>query len=232
VAPLRYHSEEFMTLRRAAAAAVLAAAACAAHSQVVVVNEGFNDVTTLAGSGWVLNNASTPIGPVANWFQGDQTIFAAFAGAPQAYIAANFNNAAAGGTLANYVFTPVFTTQGGGTVSFWARSAAGSTPADEGFTDHIRVGRTTGGTTPGDFIQIGTDITLTTAWTQYTFSIAAQGVGATGRAAIEYFGVGDTSDYVGVDSVNVNVVPEPETWALVGLGLAALGVVKRRRKSA
>ena len=217
-----------MTLRRAAAAAVLAAAACAAHSQVVVVNEGFNDVTTLAGSGWVLNNASTPIGPVANWFQGDQTVFAAFAGAPQAYIASNFNNAAPGGTLANFLFTPVFTTQGGGTVSFWARSPSGET----GFTDHIRVGRTMGGTTPGDFIQVGTDITLTDTWTQYSFSIAAQGVGATGRAVIEYFGLGDTSNYVGVDSVNVNVVPEPETWALVGLGLAALGIVKRRRKPA
>jgi len=213
-----------MSLRCAAAAAVLALAAGAAHAQVVVVNEGFGNVAALPASGWALVNASAPVGSTG-WFQGDQTIFPAFAGAPEAYIASNFNSAAAGGTIANYLFTPLFTTQGGGTVSFWARSAG-----DEGFADHLRVGRTAGGSAPGDFIQVGPDITLTDSWTQYSFTIAAQGVGATGRAAIEYFGVADTSDYVGVDSLNVNVVPEPETWALFGLGLAALGVVTRRRR--
>ena len=215
-----------MSLRRAATAVVLFAAATAAHAQVTVVNEGFDNITTLAGSGWVLTNASAPAG-TTGWFQGDQTIFPAFAGVPASYVAANFNNAAAGGTIANYLFSPLFTTQLGGTVSFWARSAG-----DQGFTDHIRVGRTAGGSTAGDFVQVGTDITLTDTWTLYSFTIGAQGVGATGRAAVEYFGVADASDYVGVDSFNVNVVPEPETWALMGLGLAALGFVKRRRQSA
>jgi hypothetical protein len=214
-----------MRLRRAAVAAGFAVAAVAAHAQVVVVNEGFENVAGLAASGWVMNNASTPIGSTG-WFQGNSGIFSAFAGTANSYIGANFNNAVEGGTIANYLFTPTFTTQGGGTVSFWARSAG-----DEGFTDHIRVGRTAGGSTPADFIQIGADITLTDTWTQYSYTIGAQGVGATGRAAIEYFGDADSSDFIGVDSVNVNVVPEPETWALVGLGLAALGVVKRRRRS-
>ena len=213
-----------MKLRRAAVAAGLAVAAVAAHAQFVAVNEGFENVAALPG--WVVNNASTPLG-TTSWFQGSSAIFPAFAGGPNSYIAANFNNAAAGGTIANFLFTPAFTTEGGSTVSFWARSIG-----EDGFVDHIRVGRSTGGTTAGDFIQIGGDITLTDTWTQYTFAIAKQPVGATGRAVIEYFGVADTSDFVGIDSLTVNVVPEPETWALFGLGLAALGVVKRRRKPA
>lgn len=215
-----------MQLRRAAVAAGLAVAAVAAHAQFVAVSEGFENVGTLSASGWVINNASTPLGSTS-WFQGAAPIFPAFAGGPNSYIAANFSSAAAGGTIANYLFTPVFTTEGGTTVSFWARSIG-----EEGFVDHLRVGRSTGGTAAGDFIQIGGDITLTSTWTQYTFAIPKQAVGATGRAVIEYFGAADTSDFVGVDSLNVNVVPEPETWALLGLGLAALGFVKRRRQSA
>lgn len=210
---------------RAALAAGLVVFAVTAHAQIVV-NEGFEDVGTLPGSGWVLSNASTPLG-TTGWFQGDQTIFPAFAGSPSSYVAANFNNAAAGGTIANYLFSPTFTTQDGATVSFWARSVG-----EPGFTDHIRVGSTTGGSTPADFIQIGTDITLTDTWTQYTYAIGAQGVGATGRAVIEYFGAADASDYIGVDSFSVNVVPEPEIWALMGLGFVALASVKRRRRPA
>ncbi len=215
-----------MKLRRAAAAAGLAVAAFAAHAQFVAVNEGFENVATLPASGWVINNASTPLGPTS-WYQGSDALFPAFAGDPNSYIAANFNNALAGGTIADFLFTPVFTTEGGSTVSFWARAIG-----EEGFIDQIRVGRTTGGTTPGDFIQIGSDVTLTDTWTQYTFTIAPQAVGATGRAVIEYFGPADVRNLVGVDSLTVNVVPEPETWALLAVGFGVLGAVKRRQRNA
>jgi hypothetical protein len=110
-----------MSLRRAAAAVVLFAAATAAHAQFVI-NEGFNNVATLAGSGWILSNASAPLGSTPGWFQGDQTIFTSQAGAPQAYLAANYNNAAAGGTLANWLISPTFSTQDAGVVSFYVRA--------------------------------------------------------------------------------------------------------------
>lgn len=212
-----------MSLRRAAAAVVLFAAATAAQSQVVLVDEGFNNVATLPGSGWLLQNASAPTGTTPGWYQGDQTIFTSQAGAPEAYIAANFNNAAAGGALANWLISPVFSTELRGTVSFWAH-------ADQldGFADHLAWGFSSGGSSFADFV-IGDTKTIGGDWTKFSVDFTGHGAGATGRFAIVYTGDADTSNYVGVDTFNVTAVPEPETWALFGLGLAALGAVSRRR---
>jgi hypothetical protein len=221
-----------MSLRGAAVAVGLAVAASAAHSQLVVIDEGFDNVDALPASGWVFLNASTPTGPTG-WFQGDPLQFDAFAGPANSYIAANFNNGMAGGAIANYLFTPAFTAANGGTVSFWAR-----TFGDEGFTDVLRFGLTHGGTTPADFVEFGSPVTLTPTWTRYSFTFGSA-FGVTGRAAVEYVGAGldapasaDLADFAGVDSLTVNVVPEPETWALLGLGFGVLGVVWRRRRSA
>ena len=209
-----------MSLRRAAAAVVLFAAAGAAHAQIVI-NEGFNNVATLAGSGWILANASSPLGSTG-WFQGDQTIFTSQAGAPQAYIAANFNNAAAGGTLANWLISPTFSTQNAGYVSFYAR--ADIVPQ---FADQLAWGFSHGGSSFADF-SIGAPHTIGGGWTQFQIDFAGQGAGTTGRFAIVYTGPADLANYVGVDTFAV-AVPEPETWALMLAGLAGLGVMKRRR---
>jgi hypothetical protein len=211
-----------MSLRRAAAAVVLFAAATAAHAQFVI-NEGFNNVATLAGSGWVLANASVPLGSTPGWFQGDQTIFTSQAGAPQAYIAANFNNAAAGGTLATWLISPTFSTQDGGVVSFYAR--ADIVPE---FSDKLKWGFSNGGSSFADFAFIGPDHTIGGDWTQFQINFGAQGAGSIGRFAIVYTGPADSANYVGVDTFTV-AVPEPETWALMLAGLAGLGVLKRRR---
>ena len=133
-----------MSLRRAAAAVALFAAASAAHAQFVI-NEGFDNVASLTSRGWVVTNASSPLGSTG-WFQGDQTIFTSQAGAPQAYIAANFNNAAAGGTLANWLISPTFSTQDAGFVSFHAR--ADILPE---FMDQLAWGFSKGGTSFADF---------------------------------------------------------------------------------
>lgn len=210
-----------MSLRRAAAAVVLFAAATAAHAQFVI-NEGFNNVATLAGSGWILANASAPLGSTPGWYQGDQTIFTSQAGAPQAYIAANYNNAAPGGTLANWLISPTFSTQDPGRVSFWVR--ADVLPE---FADQLAWGFSKGGSSFADFA-IGATHTIGADWAQVNINFAAQGVGSTGRFAIVYTGPADMANYVGVDTFAV-AVPEPETWALMLAGLAGLGVLKRRR---
>jgi len=210
-----------MSLRRAAAAVVLFAAATAAHAQVVI-SEGFNNVATLAGSGWILSNASTPLGSTPGWYQGDQGIFAAQAGAPQAYLAANFNNAAAGGTLANWLISPTFSTQDAGWVSFYVRAEV-----LPDFSDKLKWGFSHGGSSFADFA-LGSEHTIGADWNQVLINFAAQGAGSTGRFAIVYTGAADASNYVGVDTFTV-AIPEPETWALMLAGLAGLGVMKRRR---
>ena len=209
-----------MSLRRAAAAVVLFAAATAAHAQFVI-NEGFNNVAGLAASGWILTNASSPIGSTG-WFQGDQTIFTAQAGAPQAYIAANYNNAAAGGTLANWLISPTFSTQDAGSVSFYVRA-----DIFDGFSDKLAWGFSKGGSSFADF-SIGSPHTIGGDWAQVNINFAAQGAGSIGRFAIVYTGPVESANYVGVDTFAV-AVPEPETWALMLAGLAGLGVLKRRR---
>jgi len=209
-----------MSLRRAAAAVALFAAASAAHAQFVI-NEGFDNVASLTSRGWVVTNASSPLGSTG-WFQGDQTIFTSQAGAPQAYIAANFNNAAAGGTLANWLISPTFSTQDAGFVSFHAR--ADILPE---FMDQLAWGFSKGGSSFADFT-LGAPHTIGGAWTQFQINFAAQGAGSTGRFAIVYTGPGDLANYVGVDTFAV-AVPEPETWALMLAGLAGLAVLKRRR---
>jgi hypothetical protein len=212
-----------MSLRRAATAVVLFAAVTAAHAQVTLLSEGFNNVATLAGSGWVLANASTPAGSVPGWFQGDQTIFSAQAGAPQAYVAANFNNAAAGGTLANWLISPTFSTALAGSVSFYVRA-----DIIPDFADQLAWGFSNGGSSFADFT-LGAPKTVGGDWAQVNVSFAGHGAGATGRFAIVYTGAADLANYVGVDTFAVTAVPEPETWALLLAGIAGLGVLKRRR---
>ena len=210
-----------MSLRRAAAAVVLFAAATAAHAQFVI-EEGFDNVATLAGSGWILANASAPLGSTPGWFQGDQTIFTAQAGAPQAYIAANYNNAAAGGALHNWLISPTFSTQDPGFVSFYVR--ADVIPE---FSDQLAWGFSQGGSSFADFA-LGAPHTIGADWTHVQIDFSAQGIGSTGRFASVYTGPADLANYVGVDTFAV-AVPEPETWALMLVGLAGLGVLKRRR---
>ena len=210
-----------MSLRRAAAAVVLFAAATAAHAQVVIA-EGFNNVATLAGSGWILSNASVPLGTTPGWYQGDQTIFTSQAGAPQAYLAANYNNAAAGGALANWLISPTFSTQDAGWVSFYVRADVAP-----GFSDSLKWGFSKGGSSFADFA-LGSVHTIGPDWTQFQVNFAGQGAGSTGRFAIVYTGPADSANYVGVDTFTV-AIPEPETWALMLVGFAGLGVMKRRR---
>jgi len=63
-----------------------------------ILNEGFDDISNLPG--WVLINHSQPLG-ASNWFQGNNSVFPAFDGLPNAYIAANFNNTSGVGTISN-----------------------------------------------------------------------------------------------------------------------------------
>ena len=197
-----------MSLRRAAAAAVLLLLRPPRAHARFVINEGFNNVATLPGSGWILPNASIPLGSTG-WFQGDQTIFTAQAGRRTSYIAANFNNAAAGGTIANWLISPAFTTQAAGIVSFLAapsRKTISSTISRFGFSN--------GGSSFADFT-LGAEQTIGGDWTQYMFSYAAHGAGAPegSRSSTPARPTPPTTSASTPFNVTA-AVPEPETWAL------------------
>lgn len=213
-------------IRKAAAAALLLSTGIAAQA-ATLLSEGFESFSSLAAGGWVLLNASTPIGSTS-FTSGDVTIFTAQAGSPESYVSGNYNNAAPGGTVNSWLITPQFSTAFAGTVSFWARSAV--TP---GFVDMISFGLSNAVT--GDFTggSMGAPVALTGGWTQYTVNFAARGAGTVARFAIAYTGPADTSDYIGIDSVlitNAAPIPEPATALMLGAGLAALLAASRRRR--
>lgn len=201
----------------ASALALVATTATTDAQAVALLTEGFDNVAGLSMNGWVLTNQSTPIGST-NWFQGDSTIFVSQAGADSSYIAANYNNAAEGGTLNNLLLSPVFSTAQPGQVSFFARAEI-----FQPFSDQISYGLNTGGS-----VATPTTVTLTGGWTQYSLNFAGAGAGSTARFAIGYTGVADTSNYIGIDSVAVTAVPEPAAALLLASGITGLWLLRRR----
>jgi hypothetical protein len=208
----------------AAAAVSLATigAPAAQAAGVEVLNEGFSNVGGL--SGWAQVNNS--VAPGSAWFQGNAGIFTAQAGASDAYAAANFLSAANGsGTVDNWLITPELSLSGPTVLSFFTRHAA-----DPGFDDRLQVLFSPGGGLDASGFTLLTTVGGTSAyptdWAQFSATVDASG---SGRFAFRYFGAADTLNYVGLDSVSVvTAVPEPSTWAMLGLGLGLFGL--RRRK--
>jgi len=208
-------------MKRAFATAVLAMMTMAAQASVAI-NEGFDNVPGLASNGWSFVNSSTPGGTTTGWFQGSIGIFDAQSGAPYSYAAANFNNAPAGGTINSWLITPVFDASLGATVSFYLRAGG------EGFADQVNFGFVNA---DGSFTSAG----LTTVnpvpdsgWTQYTAWIGADAL-SSARFAFQYTGAADALNYVGLDTLVVDV-PEPASIALMAGGLLGLGAMRRRSR--
>lgn len=196
------------------------------------LNEPFNDITTLPGSGWVeINNSTT--GGTTGWFQGNAAVFPSQAGAPDSYIAANFNNAGFGGNISNWLLLPTLTLNNGDILSFYTRTETGPFPGDNLEVRLSTNGASTnvGATTSslGDFTTLLTSINspYPEAWTQYSVVVSGLGGPTAGRIGFRYV-VTDTSangDYIGIDTVGVNVnVPEPGTLLMLGSGIALLAI--------
>jgi hypothetical protein len=189
--------------------------------------EGFESVDALPAAGWLQVNTGAP--PRNPWFQGNSGIFPAFAGPLDSYAGADFLSSASG-VIDNWLISPELSIQPASVLSFATRSAG-----TQGFADVLEVLFSTGGGSAlGAFMSLGT-IGLASAypagWT--VFSLALPDV-ASGRFAFRQLGTADTADYLGIDSVQVTLavpIPEPETWALMGAGLAALTFIGRRRKA-
>ncbi len=195
----------------------------------VLLQEDFDDVSALPGQGWIFDNQSEPPGSAPGWVQGNPAVFEAHMGAPDAYIASDFFNAAPGGTLDNRLFTPVFSLENGAVATFWLRG-------DDfpGFSDIVVYGYTDGAADPGAFIKSMTVTAPQDGWTQFTLTIDPM-AGMSARLGFVHTGPEQSSNYVGLDTLRIDTlreptrVPEPATLLVFGLGLAGLATARRRR---
>jgi len=169
--------------------ALLAGSALSTQA-AVLLTEGFNDITDLGGKGWVQTNNSAPLGSTG-WFQGNSGIFEAASGAPTAYVAANFNNAdPSGGTVSNWLITPVISMVNGTALSFALRLLG------ETYLDTVEVYYSTSGASAdvgassssvGVFSLLHTYASDTdTDWVNGTVTLSGLGGPATGRFAFRY----------------------------------------------
>lgn len=212
----------------------LQVAATPARAEVLLF-QNFDDVTALAG--WTAINNSDPDG-VTDWFQGNEGVFESQEGAANSYIAANFLNAGAG-AISNWLVLPELGFFAGDSLSFYTRSSGALPDRLE-----VRFSAGSGADVGGTPASVGTFTTLfltlnpalndggyPSSWTQYTVNLDSLD-GLSGRLAFRYNIDSNlvNGDYIGIDTVSVNRVPEPGTLALLGLGLA--GMIARRRRQA
>ncbi len=211
--------------RLVAAAALLAL--CSGAQAQIALSESFNDVTALAGSGWLLvNTSAAPLG--TSWFQGNAGVFPAASGPADAYAAANFlGTGALTGAVSNWLITPQLQLQPGAGVSLAVRAAGG------GLLDTLEVRLSTTGTAPADFSTLLGSYASTTdqGWVTRNWAVPLSAA-TPSYIAFRYVisDVATAGNYLGIDNVVITAVPEPTTSLLIGLGLA--GLLARRRLAA
>lgn len=171
------------------------------------LEEGFDDIAVLPSAGWHLINLSQPLGS-QTWFQGNTQVFSAQAGAPNSYIAGNFNFTSGLGHINGWIMTPVLTLRNGETWRFWTRGG------EAGFADRLYLKLSTDGasTTPSSFsvtLEAINPILNPTGypsqWTEYTGTLSGLSGTVEGRLAFHYDVTdggpgGWNSDYIGIDS--------------------------------
>jgi hypothetical protein len=210
-------------MKKAFAAMALAGMAMSAQA-TVVIDEGFENVAGLAAQGWVFTNASTPGGLTPGWFQGSPNIFPAQSGNIYSYVAADYNNAPAGGTLNAWMLTSAFDASKGATVSFYLRADAA-----DGFFDQVNFGFVNADGTLTGLALTSVNPVPTSDWVQYSAWVGADTL-TTARFAVQYTGAADNANYAGVDSLVVDV-PEPASMMLIAGGLLGLGAARRRSRA-
>lgn len=213
----------------------------------LAVDEGFDDILTLPGSGWTLQNNSDGLG-TTDWFQGNDTVFSAYDGATTAYIGANFNNTDGGGDggsgiISNWLVSPPIDFGTGAEVSFFTQTAPASIWPDR---LQVRVCTTmpctnfgAAGEGTGDFTVLLLDINPTETsggypedWTQYIVdNVDGLPASGTGRVAFRYYvhsagPAGSNSNYIGIDRVTIEAgaagVPAGPARELPSIGISAM----------
>lgn len=218
-------------------ALILSVVAAGCVNAAVVLSQGFDDVTSLASAGWVIQNRSNPAG-ASSWFQGNTAAFNSQSGAANSYIAANFNATGFGGNVSDWLFTPTISLDNTEVLTFYTRSSGAA-------ADRLEVRLSLNGTstnvgatdtTVGDFsiLLLSVNPTLSVsgypnAWSLETVSLASYSGLSSGRIAFRYY-VSDTSsngDYIGLDSLSLTSnLPEPGSGTLLASGLLTMLLCK------
>jgi hypothetical protein len=214
--------EAHQMMKKALVALAFSGIALSAQAGALLA-EGFADVGALADKGWVLKNASTPVGSTG-WYQGDQSQFAALSGVPYSYAAANYNSAATGGNLDNWLITPEFSTGvNGAIVSFWLHAGVA-----DGYSDQVAFGFGSASGALSSFVLAAPVTVGTDGWMRYAVKMG-EGTG-NARFALQYTGAADFANYIGVDSLVVSAVPEPSTMLILAAGVVGLTMSRRRKR--
>lgn len=203
--------------RKWALAAASLAVAGAAHADYT---QGFDD---LASSGWTFANLSSPVGQ--DWFQGNEGVMSSHSGAANSFAMANFLSANNGvGSIDNWLISPVINLGGATQLSFYAR-----TDSTTGFQDTFNVLFTTTASGTAGFAPVLAAVQAeTSGWTKYTINLPSA---TSGRIAFEYtVADANTANVLAIDTVSVTAVPEPSSIALMGLGIAGLALLRRRKQ--
>jgi hypothetical protein len=234
-------------MNRAVLVCALVALAGARPADCGILLEGFDDLSALAGSGWIMRNNSNPAG-TRSWFQGSTNVFTALDGAANSYAAVNFDSTGNSGTISNWLITPEFLFADGDSLTFSTRTVI----APE-YPDRLEVRFSAAGASSnvgstsasvGDFttllLSVNPGLTISgypNGWTEYTVSLSGLSGDVPGRFAFRYYVtnaglLGANSDYIGIDSVRLDVqsAPEPMTMLLTGGSLIALAAWTRRRR--
>lgn len=211
-------------IKAAAAVMLLAFSSMAGATAVTTFDENFEgSLESLGAADWRTVNGSTPVG-TTGWFKGNTGIFEAQAGSADSYLAANFLAAANNGAGLLFLLSPEMTLWNYSRVSFYTRTD------DPFFGDRLAFGWLVGGTlTLLD--EIGASSPFPSSWTRFDYQLSGISTGndtVTGRLVWAYNFDAEGGSYVGIDSLAVRV-PEPGTLGLLGLAVAGLALVRRRR---
>lgn len=173
-------------------------------------------------TGWTETNQSSPLGTI-NWFRGGGgTTFAGYNGGQTGYIGANFNSTSGSGIISNWLMSPTITLENGDIISFYTRTATGSTWADNLEMRISTAGATSvnpsGSTGIGDYtlLAVTVNTVFPTAsgypqtWTQYTYTVTGLSGATSCRIAFRYTvptsagPSGNYSNYIGIDAFSVD----------------------------